>query len=104
MSHLVDMMDHYHYGDPRITVYNFLKYSDKQWRWLNSPIEYQNRLRLGDYRTAATDAGLRIVEEEVRWPSAANLEALTKIPVAEQFRGLGLRELGAKSVRLVLDS
>ena len=103
MSHLIDMMDHYRYGDPGITVYNFLKYSDKQWRWLNSPMEYQNRLRLPDYRTAAKNAELTIVEEEVRWPSATNLEVLTKMRVAERFRGLDVQELGAKSVRIVLE-
>ena len=102
MSHLIDMMDHYQYGDSRITVYNFLKYSDKQWRWLNSPMEYQNRLRLPDYRTAAKNAGLTIAEEEVRWPSETNLEVLNTMRVAERFRGLDVQELGAKSVRIVL--
>lgn len=102
MSHLIDMMDHYRYVDSHITIYNFLKYSEKQWRWLNSPIEYQSRLRLPHYRSAAESAGLTIVEEEVRWPSAANLNDLTNMRVAEPFRDMDVRELGAKSVRLVL--
>jgi len=100
MSHLVDMMDHYRYIDPKITVYNFLQYSDRAWRLLNSPIEPQNRLRLPDYQAIFADAGLTILDQEVKEPTAKDLEWLARADLAERFRGYDLPSLGAKAVRI----
>lgn len=99
MSHLVDMMDHYRYVDPSLTVYNFLRYSSRQWRLLNSPIEPQNRLRLPDYRAVVGKAQLGIIDEEVRPPTEGDLEKLARMKVADEFADYAIEDLGAKSVR-----
>jgi SAM-dependent methyltransferase len=100
MSHLIDMMDHYRYIDPSITVYNFLRFSDRAWRVLNSPVEPQNRLRLPDYRGILADAGLEILEEEVKEASEDDLALLRSTTLAPRFRGYALEDLGVKSVRV----
>lgn len=101
VSHLIDMMDHYRYIDPSITVYNFLKFSDRTWSALNSPIEPQNRLRLPDYRALMRRAGFRILTEQVQRPTAENLEHLRSMGLAPRFRDHELDDLGAKAVLMV---
>jgi hypothetical protein len=99
MSHLVDMMDHYRYVDSSLTVYNFLRFSTNQWRFLNSPIEPQNRLRLPDYRTLVGAARLVVLDEEVRPPTEADLARLAGMTLADEFMDYSIDDLGAKSVR-----
>lgn len=101
VSHLIDMMDHYRYIDPSITVYSFLKFSDRTWSALNSPIEPQNRLRLPDYRALVRRAGFRILTEQVHRPTAENLEHLRSMDLAPRFRDYELDDLGAKAVLMV---
>ena len=35
---LIDYQDHYSWLDLRISRYNFLRYSERQWRWFNSSL------------------------------------------------------------------
>ncbi|HEV2717150.1 MAG TPA: class I SAM-dependent methyltransferase [Terriglobales bacterium] len=83
MSHFIDMRDHYAEWDRSITVYNFLRYSKRRWRWFNNSLLYQNRLRISDYRRIHADAGWEIVFEQADpgWQ-----DDLATIPLAEEFR------------------
>lgn len=83
MSHLIDMGDHYAQFDRSITVYNFLKYSDRQWRPFNNTLQYQNRLRLSDHRALHRNAGWEVVEED---NSSLPVEVLRRVKLAERFR------------------
>ena len=49
MSHLVDMCDHYLYVDRSLTPYHFLRYTERQWRWIDNSIQPMNRLRVQQY-------------------------------------------------------
>jgi hypothetical protein len=90
MSHLVDMADHYADFDPSITSYNFLKYSERSWRWYNCNLHYQNRLRLTDHREVHREAGFRILAEyNVQGTEAA----LDSVPLAAQFTHYPRQEL-----------
>ncbi|MBI4799005.1 MAG: class I SAM-dependent methyltransferase [Desulfarculus sp.] len=99
----VDMHDHFHYFEPGIGPYNFLRFSPGAWRLINSGLHYQNRLRLPDYLHAVERAGLVVVQRAVTWPSAQDLQRLRALPLAAQFAGGRYRpyELAARSVRLV---
>ncbi|MCX8080641.1 MAG: class I SAM-dependent methyltransferase [Bacteroidia bacterium] len=50
MYHFIDMSDHFAHTDKSITIYNFLRFSDKTWKWIDNSIQPQNRLRLSEYR------------------------------------------------------
>jgi hypothetical protein len=65
MSHRIVMSDYYASFDRHITPFNFLKFSDRTWHWINNPIVPCNRLRITDYRRALCDAGFRIIDEAV---------------------------------------
>ena len=58
MSFRIDLADHYSYFDKSSSRYHFLRYDDRRWRWANSPLQYQNRLR-SDYRRLVEGAGSR---------------------------------------------
>ena len=84
LSHLIIFDDQYAYFDTHITPLNFLKFSDRTWRWLNSPIIPLNRLRVTDYRRALSEAGFRIIEETM--VDRCDPSVLAKIRLAPRFR------------------
>ena len=84
MSHLILFDDQYAYYDRHITPLNFLKFSDRTWRWLNNPIIPLNRLRITDYRQALGDTGFRIIEETI--VDSCDATVLARIRLAPRFR------------------
>jgi hypothetical protein len=65
-----------------LSPYNFLRYSDSQWRLLNNRLVFQNRLRVAGYRRLFSDAGLDLVGEDGHTPQpAADIESL-RLPAA----------------------
>ncbi len=101
MSSRIDLADHYSYFDRGLTPYNFLRYEDSRWRWLNSDLLYQNRLRRPDYLGAFVEAGLAVVEETATRPDEAGLAELARLEVAERFRGYTLDDLAVTALVLV---
>ena len=102
MSSLIDMQDHYHWFDKSISVYNYLKFSDRVWSLVNSPIHYQNRLRHSDYMALAKESELEIVADEVQEPTVEDFDSLAQVPLAERFRSYEKRDLAIRGVNLIL--
>ena len=97
----IDLQDHYSYFDPSLSRYHFLRFSDRAWRLVNSPLHYQNRLRSPDYLRLAREVGLEIVSETPSGPSAEGLAELRALPLAPRFRGYRLEELGVGTLSFV---
>lgn len=93
MISLIDYQDHYSYRDGAICVYNFLQYTERQWRWFNSSLHYQNRLRHSQYRRLFADAGFEILADEPRLPSEADLERFRHLRVAPAFQSFEPHDL-----------
>lgn len=68
MSHFIDMSDHFAHFDKTITIYNFLRYSDKKWKRIDNSIQPQNRLRINDYKEIYKQLSIPITEESFRKP------------------------------------
>lgn len=83
MSHFIGLEDQYCSFDRGITPYNFLRYSSRQWRWLNNPIIPLTRLRVPDYREVTLASGFQIVDERHQNGSADDLRT---VPLAPEFR------------------
>jgi SAM-dependent methyltransferase len=98
---MIDYQDHYSYRDPRISVYNFLQYSERRWRWFNSPLHYQNRWRHSQYRQMFTDCGFEVLAEELQLPSSHDLERLKSLPLSAEFRSFAFEDLAVLSSRMV---
>jgi len=90
---LNDYRDMYSYIDDRISVYNFLQFSDDEWRRFNPDLNYQNRLRHIDFVRLFVDAGFEIVEDEPGYDQDAPREALAAIRLADRFRSYMLDDL-----------
>lgn len=79
-SHAVDYMDHYSYADPSISQFNFYRYTAKQWRWLNPPNHFQNRLRHTDYDRLFAEQPLATIDVRPGLADAVQVE------LAAEFR------------------
>ena len=90
MSHTISLDDQYAAHDPGITAFNFLRFSDRAWRWLNNPIIPLNRLRVSDYRRAFSESGFQVVDETSLGGDPA---ALARTPLAARFRGYSIEDL-----------
>lgn len=90
MSHLIDLSDHYSHFDNRLTPYNFLQYSPSHWRLYNNDLQYQNRLRVSDYRAIHQQAGYELIQED----SEASLSKLPEtLMLAPEFAKYTLDDL-----------
>ena len=90
MSHYIGMADQFANFDSSITGFNFLKFSDSAWRWLNNPMIPLTRLRIADYRKLVVDAGYTIIKED---NTCGAIEDLKKIKLAPRFRNHSQEDL-----------
>jgi len=95
--HSANCGDHYAYFDRSITFINYLQYSEREWRFWNNAMLYQNRLRPGDFLELARDAGFEILLS--RWrPKEGLLAALPSLQIAPEFKAYPPEQLCATSV------
>jgi SAM-dependent methyltransferase len=97
----IDLQDHYAYFDRSLSRYNFLRFSDRTWALVNSPIHFQNRLRAPEYLGLVRDAGFEVVVDNPSGPSAKGREELATLPLAERFRGYSVDDLGVTILSFV---
>ena len=97
----IDLQDHYAYFDRSLSSYNFLRYSDRAWSLVNSPLHHQNRLRSPEYLQLVRDAGFELVVEKPSGPSEAGLKELESLPLAPRFRRFPPEELGVTVLSFV---
>ena len=82
--HRLNLVDQFSYFDKSITPFNFLKFTPRQWKWANSPLIWQNRLRISDYRELFTGAGMEVVGED---NTLGRAEDLARVKLAREFQG-----------------
>jgi SAM-dependent methyltransferase len=101
VSFRIDLTDHYSYFDRSLSRYHFLRFDDRRWRWVNSPLQHQNRLRVTDYRRLVEGAGFEVVSWSPSLPKDA-VAALRDLPLAPRFRnGYPPEELGVTVLSFV---
>lgn len=82
MSHFIDLSDHFAHFDKTIGIYNFLRFSDRQWRIIDNSIQPQNRLRFRDYKEMYSRLGIEIIEENY---SEGDQKALKALQLDEKY-------------------
>jgi SAM-dependent methyltransferase len=97
----IDLQDHYAYFDRSLSRYNFLRYSDRAWSLVNSPLHHQNRLRSPEYLQLVRDAGFELVVEKPSGPSEAGLKELESLPLAPRFRRFPPEDVGVTVLSFV---
>lgn len=98
MSHFIDMSDHFAHLDSQITIYNFLQFSEKQWRFIDNSIQPQNRWRISHYRSLYESIAIPISEELNR---PGDIEAVEQLSIADIFRTIPVEELAISHGYLV---
>jgi hypothetical protein len=101
MSHLIDMSDHFSHGDPSVGAYNFLQYSEAQFRIINNTLLYQNRLRASDYRQMLTESGFETVFEK---SGARHTTELLAVQLAPEFQHYSIDDLAITTSWIVSQS
>jgi len=84
-NHFINLGDEYAHFDRSITRFNFLKYPDWQWKFLDAPFTRKSRLRISEYRELFARAGWKIVREENIDGSAQDLERIKLAPQFQKF-------------------
>jgi SAM-dependent methyltransferase len=98
----IDLQDHYAYFDPSLSRYHFLRFSDRAWSLVNSPLHFQNRLREPDYRRLLEEAALEVVSWTPSGPSDEGLAELEAMELAPRFRnGYTPEQLGVTVLSFV---
>lgn len=95
-SFWIDYQDHYSYSDPSISVYNFLRFEDRQWRLWSPSLQFQNRLRHSDHVRLLTEEGFEILDDDPVEGSPEDLEVISHLPLASPFRGRPVEELAVR--------
>ncbi|WP_367393053.1 class I SAM-dependent methyltransferase [Lewinella sp. LCG006] len=98
MSHFIDMSDHFAHMDKSITIYNFLRFSEQQWQWIDNPIQPQNRWRLARYRELYEELNIPYSEEKIR---AGNLHEVQQLALAPPYSTMQVEEVAISHAYLV---
>lgn len=102
MSIIIDYQDHYAYFDNTITVYNFLKYSDKTWRFLSPTLHYQNRMRHRDYIDIFRAVNFRIISCHCRYGTKVDHDTIKYLSINKRFNNYSFEELSVRSAHILL--
>ncbi len=102
LSLMIDYQDHWSYFDKDISIYNFLKFSDKEWRHYNPSLHYQNRMRHKDYINIINKTNFKIIEEIPSLASDKEMRLIEKINIDEKFKKYTLDELSIRGSMIVL--
>ena len=97
-SHFIDMSDHFAHFDTSISVYNFLQFSERQWRRIDNNIQPQNRLRLLDYQAIYQGLEIPILDTIIR---PGNLDSLSSVSLASPFRELPAEQVAITHAYLI---
>ena len=94
------MTDHFAHFDKSINIYNFLQFSDKQWKWIDNSIQPQSRIRIYDYKHMYSDLSIPISDESFR---EGNINELKTIPLSDKFANRPLEEIAKTHCHFVSD-
>jgi ubiquinone/menaquinone biosynthesis C-methylase UbiE len=100
MSHFIDMSDHFAHFDKSINIYNFLQFSDKQWKWIDNSIQPQSRIRIYDYKKIYQDLNIPISELTFR---EGNINELKSVTLDSSFSNKTLEEVAISHCHFVSD-
>lgn len=99
MSHFIDMSDHFAHLDNKITIYNFLQFTEKKWNRIDNTIQPQNRLRINQYKGLLKEISLTIMEEINR---PGDMEVVKSMKLADPFSDYSLQDVAVSHTHMVL--
>lgn len=99
--HFIDCSDHWEHNDKRISRINFLRYSDRLYRWTCvNPMNYQNRMRHSEYVQLLNKSGFKVIKED-RNVDLPAIQALAGMKLAPCYRHFAPEDLATVDSFLV---
>lgn len=98
----IDYRDHWAFFDKKISIYNYLKYSEQEWNKYNPSLHYQNRLRHIDHIEIVKKTSFEIVSIDLNLPNDEELIKLKSLKVSDKFKKYSIDDLSIKSSVIVL--
>jgi len=102
ISMTIDYKDHWSYFDKNISIYNYLKYSSKEWEKYNPKLHFQNRLRHSDYIKLISKTNFNIAKVSLIHPSSNDLGILETVKLHSDFLNYDFFDLSTKGSEIVL--
>lgn len=102
--HLISPGDHRAYVDKKLSLQDFLKYSQREWKKKQTRFDYHNRLRLPEYLEIFNNLDLEIVHLSYEVPDK-NSEYYRKfkaLNLHQDFKGFTDEELMAGAINIIL--
>jgi hypothetical protein len=84
-SHIIDYADHYYYADASISLFNFYRYSERRWSWLNPSNHFQNRLRHSDFDRMFRELNLKQIEARAGTVSPDTIRTISIDPLFQRY-------------------
>jgi SAM-dependent methyltransferase len=101
--HMIDLSDHFQHQNKRISLINFLRYSDREWNSLaGNEFAYTNRLRARDYDQLFRKARFRVVRDERKVDDDAIAILADGFPLDEQYRTLTAEQVCTVSLLVAM--
>jgi SAM-dependent methyltransferase len=100
MFHSVNCGDHYAYVDNKVHQLNYLRYSDRQWKFWDNAFLYQNRMRAHEFVERAAAMGYAI-ELDTSTARPQRLDQLAAMKVDARFAGVPPEKLCITSVDFI---
>ena len=105
ISHFISPSDHRAYGDSELSLQDFLKYSEQEWKREMTSFDYHNSLRLPQYKAIYEKVGLKILylNYSVLDKSHASYSKFKKLKIYPNFLQFSENELLAGAINIVLE-
>lgn len=102
--HLISPSDHRAHSDGSLSLYDFLKYSEKEWNRIQTKFDYHNRLRLPDYIQIFENAGFEVlyVEYDKAKDNTEKYKKYKALKIHPDFKNYTEEELTAGSINVLL--
>ena len=102
MCHIVDNSDHWAHHDKRLSMLNFLRYSEKRWTWFaRNPLDFMNRMRHSEYVSLLAASGFDMVLDEST-PDPTALRDVERLPISSEFNKFSREDLATLTSKLVV--
>jgi SAM-dependent methyltransferase len=98
MSHGIDMSDHFAHLDKSITIYNYLRFSEAEWKWIDNSVQPQNRLRISQYEELYKELNIPVSDEEY---APGDINALKSVPINAAFKNIPVESLAASHCSII---
>jgi ubiquinone/menaquinone biosynthesis C-methylase UbiE len=98
LSHFIDLSDHFAHYDNSITIYNFLRFSDNQWKIIDNSLQPQNRMRLTDYKALYDSLGIKFEITELR---EGDVKVLQSVSINKKYKDYSMNELAVSHCQFI---